>query len=133
MNEEAVRVEFALPPSKQPPAPQLAPEFKAERLRRLRATKRARQLALAHWIEGLIRSGEVEDLATVARLCGISRARVSKIASLAGTGAKEQERILGLPQPFPATSPPPLATSHRWSTIPERHATEPSQRTRHRE
>lgn len=97
MNEEAVRVEFALPPSKQPPALQPAPEFKAERLRRLRATKRARQLALAYWIDGLIRGGQVADLAAVARLGGVSRARVSKLLEALGMPTPAQEALLCAP------------------------------------
>lgn len=94
MNEEAVRVEFALPPSKQPPAPKPAPEFKAERLRRLRAAKRARQLALAYWIDGLIRGGEFRDLAAAARRCRVSEARVSKLMDLLGLPMAEQECLM---------------------------------------
>lgn len=66
--------------------------MKAERLRQDRASRGAGNLALAYWIDGLIRSGAVPDLETVARMCGVSRARVSKVAGLlgmAGGGAGE--------------------------------------------
>lgn len=39
----------------------------------------ARNPALAHCINELIHSGQVESLADVARMCGVSRARVSQI------------------------------------------------------
>lgn len=97
MNEQVVRVEFALPPSKKPLAPKPAPEFKAERLRRLRAAKRARQLALAYWIDGLVRAGQVADLAAVARLCRVSRTRVSKLLEALGMPTPAQEALLSSP------------------------------------
>ena len=58
---------------------------------------RARQLALAHHIDALIRSGQVADLAAVARMCCVSRACVSKVVSLLGVPAAEQERVLDRP------------------------------------
>jgi hypothetical protein len=62
-----------------------------------RAASRARTLALAYWIDHLIRSGKVEDQAAVARMCCVSRACVSKVVSLLGAPAAEQERLLGPP------------------------------------
>lgn len=59
-----------------------------------RAARRARNLALAYWIDGLVRSGEVADLAAVARMCGVSRARVSAIVALLEQAGEQQERAL---------------------------------------
>ena len=62
MSEKSVTVEFWLAPTKITPKP--LPGEKAERLRQQRAARRARNLALAYYIDELIRSGEVKDLAT---------------------------------------------------------------------
>lgn len=87
MSAKRPTVEFRLPPTKTTPKP--LPGEKAERLRQERAARKARNLALALYIDSLIRSGEVADLATVARMCGVSRARVSKIVSLLGMARAE--------------------------------------------
>jgi site-specific DNA recombinase len=55
--------------------------------------------ALAYWIDGLVRSGQVADLAGVARMCGVSRARVSKVVCLPGMAGAEQEMLIGTPCP----------------------------------
>lgn len=89
MSQEPLRVEFRVELGNRRPEPKLAPEAKAERQRMDRAARRARNLALAYWIDGLIRSGEVADMAAVARMCGVSRARVSNVVSLIGTAARE--------------------------------------------
>lgn len=96
MNDEAIRVEFRLPPTRKEPAAKPEPGARAERWRQEKVARLGRNLALAHYIDSLIRSGDVVDLAAVARLCDVSRARVSKIAELKGMAAGEQERILGL-------------------------------------
>ena len=92
MKERALTVEFRLPPTKTTPKP--LPGEKAERLRQERAARKARNLALALYIDSLIRSGEVADLAAVARMCGVSRARISKLLSLLGVPAAAQERSM---------------------------------------
>ena len=94
MKEKALTVEFRLPPTGTAPAPKPLPGEKAERLRQERAARRARQLALAHYIDGLIRSGRVRDLATVARMCGVSRARVSQVILLLEVAADEGDALL---------------------------------------
>jgi hypothetical protein len=95
---EELRVEFKLAIARRPePKPKPEPGVKAERLRVDRAARRARNLALAYWIDGLVRSGEVADLAAVARMCGVSRARVSAVVGLLGMAGARQERVLGLP------------------------------------
>jgi len=89
VKEKALTVEFRLTPTKTTPAPEPEPGAKAERLRQKRAARKARKLALAYWIDSLIRSGEVANLAAVARMCGVSRVRVSKVADLLGMAKTE--------------------------------------------
>ncbi|MBK8285769.1 MAG: recombinase family protein [Ahniella sp.] len=89
MADEALRVEFSVQLAGRRPEPKAAPGAKRERQRQDRAARRARNLALAHWIDGLIRRGEVADLAAVARMCGVSRARVSAVAGLLGCTRSE--------------------------------------------
>ena len=94
MSQEPFRVEFRVDLGKRPPAPKPEPGAKAERQRRDRAARRARNLALAYWIDGLIRSGKVADLATVARMCGVSRARVSFVVGLLTATPSRRESLL---------------------------------------
>ena len=54
----------------------------------------ARRMALAHHIETLIEAGTVTDYAEVARLFGISRARVTQIADLALLAPDIQAAVL---------------------------------------
>jgi bacterioferritin-associated ferredoxin len=92
---EELRVEFKLAIARRPepkPKPELG--VKAERLRVDRAARRARNLALAHYIDHLIRSGEVADLAGVARMCGVSRARVSQVVAAKRMANSSIERLL---------------------------------------
>lgn len=80
MSQEQLRVEFKV----EVPGKRLkpAPVDRAERQRRDRAARRARNLALAYYIDHLVRSGQVADLAAVARMCGVSRARVTAVVQL---------------------------------------------------
>lgn len=63
-----------------------------------RVPRVARLLALAHQIEGLVRSGQVRDYAEVARLGHVTRARVSQIVSLLNLAPTIQEALLFLPR-----------------------------------
>jgi hypothetical protein len=54
-------------------------------------------LALAVRFEELLREGTVRDYAELARLGGVSRARMTQIMSLRNLAPVIQERILGLP------------------------------------
>ena len=54
----------------------------------------ARRMALAHHIEALIDAGTVTDYADVARLFGISRARVTQICDLALLAPDIQAAVL---------------------------------------
>lgn len=94
MSEE-LRVEFKMAVSNRRPVPKLKadPATRTERRRVDRAVRKARNLALAYHFDGLVRSGEVADLASLARMCGVSRSRVSKIVSLLALPAVEQELL----------------------------------------
>ena len=92
MKEKALTVEFRLPPAKTTPKP--LPGAKAERLRQERAARKARNLGLGHWIDGLIRAGEAENLSAVASLCGVSKAAVTKVIELQGTRNMLQENVV---------------------------------------
>lgn len=65
------------------------------RQRRDRTTRKARNIALAYWIDDKIRSGDVADMACMAKLCGVSRARVTKVVDLLGLPTAEQEQVMG--------------------------------------
>ncbi len=60
-------------------------------------------LALAHRIDGLVRAGEMKDLADAARAIGVTRARMTQVMNLLLLAPEIQEAILDLP----------LATSRR--------------------
>ncbi len=72
-------------PGKPDPGPGPAPD---------RIPRVARVLALAHRWQGLIRSGAVRDQADLARLVGVSRARVTQVMTLLWLWPGIQEAIL---------------------------------------
>jgi len=57
----------------------------------------ARLLALAHRLEGLVRTGQVRDFAELARLGRISRGRLTQFLNLLSLAPDIQEEILFLP------------------------------------
>ncbi len=57
-------------------------------------TRLARQLALAHLIERLVESGELENYAEAARRLEITRARMSQVMNLLTLSPGRQEEIL---------------------------------------
>jgi hypothetical protein len=59
-----------------------------------RVPRVARVLALAHHWQGLIRSGAVSDQADLARLVGVSRARVTQVMNLLWLAPDIQEAVL---------------------------------------
>jgi hypothetical protein len=61
-----------------------------------RPPRLARLLALAHKLEGVVRSGRVQDYAELARLAQVSRARIGQIVMLGQLAPAIQERILFL-------------------------------------
>ena len=79
-------VDFSPTPA---PRPTVAPTGRVVRVARL--------LALAHRIDAMIRAGELRDLADAAAACGVTRARMTQIASLLLLAPVIQEAILDLP------------------------------------
>ncbi len=61
-----------------------------------RTPRVARMLALAHKIDGMIRTGELRDLADAARELGLTRARMTQIANLMLLAPEIQTAILEL-------------------------------------
>lgn len=74
---------------KPPPMPENLPKGNVPRVARL--------LALAHHFETLRRQGVAEDYADLARLGGVTRARMTQIMSLLNLAPDIQEEILYLP------------------------------------
>ncbi len=71
------------------PRPTVAPTGRVPRVARL--------LALAHRIDAMIRAGELRDLAHAAKVCGVSRPRMTQIANLLLLAPEIQEAILAMP------------------------------------
>jgi hypothetical protein len=94
VSQEPLRVEFRVELGNRRPVPKAEPGARAERQRVERAARRARNLALAYWIDGLIRTGQVADLTAVAKMCGVSRARVSRVVDLLSIQLGQQEALL---------------------------------------
>lgn len=63
-----------------------------------RVPRVSRLMALAIHCDRLVRSGEVKDFAEVARLAGITRARMSQITNLLNLAPEIQEELLYLPR-----------------------------------
>jgi len=61
-----------------------------------RPPRLSRLVALAHKLEGLVRSGTVKDFVEMARLTRVSAARIHQIVRLAQLAPPIQERILFL-------------------------------------
>lgn len=59
-----------------------------------RAERLARQLALAHLIEGKIEAGEVRSYGEMGRILGLSQPRITQVMSLLWLSPSIQERIL---------------------------------------
>ena len=70
-----------------PPAPQAATPPPGP-------TRLARMLALAYHVERLIDAGQLEDYAHAARVVGVTRARMSQVASLVNLPIEVQEAVL---------------------------------------
>jgi hypothetical protein len=87
-------IEFTLPAGRRPsrPAHQTRAAVTPGRLPRV-----SRLLALALRLDRLVRSGEIADYATLARLGHVSRARLSQILSLLLLAPDIQETLLFLP------------------------------------
>lgn len=85
-----------------------------------RVPRVARLMALAIRFDGLIRSGEVADYATLARLGHVTRARVSQIMNLLQLAPVIQEALLFLPHTVRGRDPiqlrqlQPIALTPMW-------------------
>ena len=79
------------------------------------------QLALAHEIDRRLRTGEIPDLATVARRASLTRARITQILGLLLLAPDIQEAILSLPpftrgrDPLPERALRPLVAEPDWN------------------
>lgn len=101
MSEEGLRVEFAVQFTRgasgrrrvEPRPPNPPPRKKAAG----HVPRLSRLMALAIRFDDLVRRGEVEDYADIARLGHITRARVSQICNLLNLAPDIQEQILNLP------------------------------------
>jgi hypothetical protein len=60
----------------------------------MRQLQTARQLALAHHIEGLVEAGDVESYAEAARALGLTRARMTQVMNLLLLAPEIQSRVL---------------------------------------
>ena len=54
----------------------------------------ARMLALAHYVEGLVETGQVKGYAEAARQLGVTRARMSQVINLLNLSPRVQESFL---------------------------------------
>lgn len=75
-----------------------------------RVPRVSRLMALAIHCDRLVRSREVKDFAEIARLAGITRARMSQITNLLNLAPEIQEELLFLPRT--AEGRDPLAEQH---------------------
>ena len=76
-----------------------APETASEQMAAVpvgRVPRISRLMALAVRMEGLVRGGQVKDYAELARLGGVSRARVTQVLNLRNLAPAIQERLLFL-------------------------------------
>ena len=87
-------IEYTFPFRRGPRQRTFLSEPAGESLRR--PPRVARLLALAHKLEGLVRSGEVRDYAELARLGHVSASRASQIMLLLHLAPAIQERVLFL-------------------------------------
>ena len=62
-------------------------------------------MALAHRIDGMIRSGRIRDWAEASRLLQVTRARATQIANLLLLAPEIQEAILNMPSVVKGSDP----------------------------
>ncbi len=105
-----VRVDFA------PATPQRRDGAPTGRVPRV-----AQWLALAHKIDGMVRSGEITDLAEAAQRLNLTRARVTQITNLLLLAPQIQEAIIDLPlvtngrDPITERQLRPIAAEPHWN------------------
>jgi len=86
----------------EPAAPSEAPTLDPAKV-----PQATRMLVLGYYFERLVQEGKVKNYAEIARLTGLSRARISQIASLTLQAPKDVENLLVLAQSDqdPTTTP----------------------------
>ncbi len=89
-----MKIEYNIPSRQKLPPPAFGIESASEP--HGSAPRIARLLALAHKLDGLVRSGAVRDYAELARLGHVSAARVSQIMTLLHLAPAIQEYVLFL-------------------------------------
>jgi hypothetical protein len=102
-----VRVELAVELG--PKRREILPEDQDHRDHKIHRTRdrQLRWLALAFLIEDLVLNGQVESYAEIARMCNVSRARVSRVVGLLGMAVVEQNKIFDSCGPRPISEPSP--------------------------
>ncbi len=95
-----------------------------------RPSKAALLLALAHHWEQLVREGAVRDYADIARLSGLTRARVTQIMNLMLIAPQLQQQVL-----LKGSQPDCLSerSLRRLATVPDRKAQDRRLRQNERE
>lgn len=85
-----------------------------------RTPRISKLMALAIHFDDMVAQGQIEDYATIARLGGVSRARITQIVNLTLLAPDIQEEILFLPKthrnrdPFSTAALQSLAREHDW-------------------
>ena len=109
MSPKGLRVEFSV---QRPGRPQVETPAAKDSVPRV-----ARLLALAHKWEDMVRRGEVKDYAEIAKLMGLSRARVTQICALALLAPTVQDALLldeTVPQSVPDRVLRPIIGKPEW-------------------
>lgn len=96
----------------------IEPGAKPEQREPGRVPRVARLVALTHHFEGLLRDGVVADYADIARLCHVTRARVSQIMNLTLLAPDIQEAILHLNPVVAGRDRPTLRDLQRIALVP---------------
>ncbi len=84
-----------------------------------RPSRIALLLALAHHWERLVREGVVKDYADIARLTGLTRARVTQVMNLTLLAPAIQEKILFFARTLGQNELPPERHARALTTIPD--------------
>lgn len=89
---ELLEVKRKIPKRRRPPSATKLPPLPKQP--RPKLSRQARLLALAYLFEDMLHRGEVQSMAELARICRVSRARVSQIMGLLNLDPERQLRQL---------------------------------------